>query len=307
MLGSDGTPCAGTPSVGPFRVQVVESTYQPGVDPTGAEVPDPTPPARSTLLWSEYFEFRAGEQALPDSIVALRHYMRGDLDILEWDTVFEGGQLLLSEHQVTFGSESNGGAHCKAIWRERPLGQGAAHTVIAESTAGDGDWHVLRYGLRSEAHGTATRLTTLGVPVLTRLGLFELGRAGDPVAGELALWSGELGNWLPGQVRTIDLNASASLEHLIPGLSTPRLVVWTSNESSGSLAFEWNGEHCLGLQTRHRGPWARPLHPDLWRRLDSKWRREAPVQDPGARARAIQATAPFFDKREHKVPTWHHM
>ncbi|MFT4649407.1 MAG: hypothetical protein ACI87O_001821 [Planctomycetota bacterium] len=310
LQGTDGQPCAATPSVGPFTVEVVEMTYQklPEQPVVEAELP-----ARSIMLQSEFFEFVDGvdgEEFLPTAIVALRHYARGEMDILEWDTVFEGGQLLLSDHQVLYEERKPKGEHLKSIWRERALGQGAAHTVIAESVeSGEdaGDWHVLRYGLQSQAHGSASHLDAAQSPVKTRLGLLQQARAGHVPNGSLALWNGELGTWETGQVRTIDLNMGASLEWLQPGLNTPRAVIWRSIESSSCLAFELNGPHCMGFKTRQGGPWARPMHPDVWQRLDYKWRREAPVQDPGAKARAIQATAPFFDKKEHTVPTWHTM
>lgn len=324
LLTAQGEPCAGTPAVGPFTVQVVETTFHgPAASAVSAAEPvserasgttemakEPKAPARSVMLQSEYFEFSEGEDFLPTSIVALRHYVRGELDILEWDTLFEGGQLVLSEHQVRFESLGGHGEHLKTIWRERPLGQGAAHTVIAEAVeSGEdrGSWHVLRYGLRSRAHGTAKELPAVQGPAETRLGLLQAARSGDIEDGPLALWNGELGRWEPGVVRTIDLNMGTSLDWLQPGLDSPRAVVWRGTQTSNQLIFELNGDHCTGLQIRHRGTWARPMHPDVWRRLNTKWRREAPVQDPGARARAIQATAPFFDKRVHSVPTWHTM
>ena len=307
-MGSDRQPCAERPQVGPFTVQVVEMTHKKAPPETAESVPQG--PERSVMLRTEFFGFTSSQDTLPHAIVALRHYARGDKDILEWDTVFDGGQLILSETQVRFENREPKGQHLKTIWRERDLGQGAAHTVIAETIQYGqeaGAWHVLRYGLRSEAHGTATPQGPLLGPVRTRLGLLQEARQGAALCGPLALWNGELGLWEAGHVRTIDLSAGASLQHLLAGFDTPRVVVWSATESADSLVLELSGAQCIGLQIRRRGPWARPMHPDVWERLDFKWRRDAPVNDPGARARAIQATAPFFDKREHKVPTWHQM
>lgn len=319
LTGAEEQACTDPTLVGPFTVEVVEVSEATHVVATGQmDAPERERPARSntvgspttlgtsTTLGTEYFEFTEGEDSLPYAIIALRHYGRGDLDVLEWDTVFEGGQLVLSEHQITFDNDAAGGPHLKTIWRERALGQGSAHTVIAE-TEGAGDWQVLRHGLRSKAHATVTLQNAAGSPVVTRLGLLQKARTGDLESGPLALWNGELGTLEQGYVHVLDLGRSASLQWIHPGLQTPRAVIWRSWNSSASLAFELNGAHCLGIQTCLRGPWARPMHERQWRRLDQKWRREAPVHDRGARARALEAAAPFLDKKIYKVPTWHKM
>ncbi|MCP5020579.1 MAG: hypothetical protein GY930_02285 [bacterium] len=308
LAGADEQACTDPTLVGPFTVEVVEVAEATHPVATGhVDPPEEQHPACSTASGAEYFEFTEGEDSLPYAIMALRRYGRGELDILEWDTVFEGGQLVLSEHQVAFDHGGSNGPHLKMIWRERALGQGSAHTVIAE-TGGVGSWWVLRHGLKSRlAHATVTLQNAAGSPVVTRLGLLQKARMGDCEPGPLVLWNGELGTWEQGYVHVLDLARSASLQWMHPGLQTPRAVIWRAKNSSASLAFELNGAHCLGIQTRDRGPWARPMHETLWRRLDQKWRREAPVRDRGARARAMEAAAPLLDKKIHKVPSRHKM
>ncbi len=307
LVGAEEQACTDPTLVGPFTVQVVEVSEATHVKAAEEmELPAGKRPQLSTMLGSEYFELTESEDSLPHAVLALRRYGREGMQMLEWDTVFEGGQLVLSEHQVAYQSEGESGEHLKTIWRERALGQGDAHTVIAE-TEGTGTWHVLRYGLKSKAHATVTRMVTEDSPVMTRLGLLQKVRTEGAASGPMAIWRGELGIWEQGQVHTVDLNQTASLQWMYPGLQASRVVLWRSTESPASLAFELNGSHCSGIQTSWRGPWARPMHEDRWMRLDSKWRREAPVNDPGAKARALEATAPFFDKTVHRVPTWHKM
>ncbi|MEZ6005235.1 MAG: hypothetical protein R3F33_13715 [Planctomycetota bacterium] len=273
----------------------VESAAPAATRPAEAAV------APSVLLRKEFFALRTRPEGSPDAIVALRHYLRGGVEVLEEDTLFADGSLATSLH------EEQESAGTRLIWREWNLGLGASHSVVVDGVGGGGALSIARYGLRSKTHrrleddpaGRSDCGALLGAIERTR---GETDQNTAPAAQvclvptaqaeTLVTLSAEPGRW-------------GDIQNLIPGSGTPRYVRLIGSTSRTSRECLWLGNDLMAMRWRTHSAWAGSLAESDWQKQEQTWLALARPRVPDAHTRAMQASAPFLDKRVHTRPVWY--
>ncbi len=290
----------------------------------------------SRLLRSEHFQFpKEKEGGNPGALVALRLYRRS-LDLVwEQDVLFEDGTLFLSQH------EERGERGTRLVWRELDLGFGVPQTLVADGVGGSGKITLLRHGLRSQTHRTTGRAVAANAPNASGVdapesGTFGLAEGTTPeylenhsgVRTPMAFLEEIRADWsvayprdsqvcqpvlfMPESqslervsVRSMRLGAWGDVRNLFVGLPAPTYVYQVSAESHRVREYLLLGDGLLAFRWRARSTWAQPMAAPVWERMAQTWRALSRPKVSPAHIRAIEAAAPFLDKRSHARPVWY--
>ncbi len=269
---------------------------------------------RSTLLRAEFFHVPNG-QGESGALVVRRLYERQSTLVWEQDTLLRDGELFLSQHEERTGETT------RVVWRELNLGLGVPQTLVADGIGGERGIRILRHGLRSQTHselagghGTADKaeLVPSDGRTKTPMALLEEMRGpqsllATPVKSpvELQLFVPETQTLEQASVHRVVLGPAAGLANLFVGQEPVQYVLWFCAGNGSVKEHLLLGEHLLGFRWRAHSPWAEPMGEASWQNLAGTWRSLARPRISSARTRALEAAAPFLDKRERTRPVWY--
>ncbi|HRV82531.1 MAG TPA: hypothetical protein P5218_13930 [Planctomycetota bacterium] len=273
-----------------FVWAVLPLPQQAGAPPQAA---DP-PPA---MLRSEYFAMPSSPHGEVVCLVAMRRYMREGSCVLEEDTLFRDASLITSLHEEL---RPDGG---RLVWRELDYGQGFSHTLVVDGLGDPGPITVMRHGLRSATHRSLVLPSDHPRSSAGPLALLEtLRQPGSPMP---EAWLVPETAQLEGYaVKRLTLPLGGGWSERWVGLPALEWIQVRSTQSGSLREYQVMGDHLIGFRWRHRGPWAQPIDEAAWQAQSSAWRTLARPRVARPRARALEAAAPFLDKREHTKPIW---
>ena len=267
-----------------------ESTDQSADQSTGESTDD---------RWStqEFFGFFEPQAKDPARIVRLGHSVRGGCTHWQWDTAFAGGRLFTSQ------AERSGNGEARLVWRELAKGQGRPHTLVIDRKSNSLAFHRTRYGLGSETHSLQPAPADSPGGGLFPMQWLGVCRTGDPESAPPRIFNPQTARWETARSMTLS-RVPVSLATLHPQQEPLRYVrlIWLESQTTS----EWllSGTDLVSFRLHARGPWAARLQPEAWYRWHDDWHGLADFVDRGPKARAMEAAAPFLDKRARVRPLW---
>ncbi len=252
----------------------------------------------SPIVWRyrAYFGFFEPGEENPARITSLGHYEQGERQHVQWDNAFAGGQLFTS-HAEQWGPEGR-----RLVWRELAKGAGPGHTVVLETSYGSNRVHLSRYGLRTQVHGLQEAPDEATGPAWMPWQWLQHVRRGQSLpAGSLVLHP-QTGRW--EAVACLELPVPVALGWNHPGQEPLRYVRlhWLASETISEFVF--SGQDVVSFRWHARGPWAQAVTAEAWHTWNHDWHGQADFSARGPRARAMEAAAPFLDKRARQTPLW---
>lgn len=255
-------------------------------------------PATGTIDWhyQAYFGFFEPGESDPTRIESLGSYSHRGRAHLQWDTAFAGGHLFTS-HAERWSAEGT-----RLVWRELAKGDGPGHTVVLEMAPHAQEVAVTRYGLRSRTHTQQPAPECQDTQARMPLQWWEALRTGQTIESPAHVLHPQTGRWEP--VRILTLDAPIALAWIHPEQSALRYVRLQWLHSQTTSEFLFSGNDLVSYRLHARGPWAQAMTPQAWHRLHDDWHGQADFSTRSPRARAMEAAAPFLDKRARQAPLW---